>query len=66
LNDSKQLTEEEREKFYSRIITHPDIRYAIASVDVEMIDRSIFAQAAWRAMNYGVGSITAETRTRAD
>src|SRR3954464_5131124 len=39
LNDSKQLTQEQREKFYSIIITHPEIRYAIASVDVEMIDR---------------------------
>ena len=39
LNDSKQLTEEQREKFYSTITTHPEIRYAIATVDVEMIDR---------------------------
>jgi ribonuclease HII len=51
LNDSKQLTEEQREKFYSIITTHPDIRYAIASVDVEMIDRINIRQAAWRAMD---------------
>src|ERR1051326_1574041 len=51
LNDSEQLTEEKREKFYSIITTHPDIRYAIATVDVEMIDRINIRQAAWRAMN---------------
>src|SRR2546425_8485224 len=39
LNDSKQLDVEQREKFYDVIITHPEIRYAIASVDVQMIDR---------------------------
>src|SRR5881396_1230933 len=39
LNDSKQLSVEQREKFYSIITAHPDIRYAIASVDVEMIDK---------------------------
>jgi len=33
LNDSKQLSEEEREKFYDRITTHPEIRFAIASMD---------------------------------
>ncbi len=50
LNDSKQLSEEQREKFYDVIMSHPDIRYAVASVDVEMIDRINIRQAAWRAM----------------
>src|SRR3954466_5796249 len=39
LNDSKQLTEEQREKYYSILTSHPDIRYAISTVDVEMIDQ---------------------------
>jgi ribonuclease HII len=51
LNDSKQLTVEEREKFYAVITAHPEIRWAVASVDVEMIDRINIRQAAWRAMN---------------
>jgi len=51
LNDSKQLTEEQREKFYATITSHPDIRHAIAVVDVEMIDRINIRQAAWRAMH---------------
>ncbi len=51
LNDSKQLTEEQRETFFSTITLHPEIRHAIAVVDVEMIDRINIRQAAWRAMN---------------
>src|SRR6185436_16387837 len=51
LNDSKQLDGEQREKFFGTITGHPEIRYAIASVDVEMIDQINIRQAAWRAMN---------------
>jgi ribonuclease HII len=50
LNDSKQLTAEERDKFFCALTSHPEIRHAIASVDVEMIDRINIRQAAWRAM----------------
>ena len=57
LNDSKQLTEEEREKFFSVLTAHPEIRFAIASVDVEMIDRINIRQAAWRAMNLALGQL---------
>ena len=51
LNDSKQLTEAEREKFFARLQTFPEIRFAIASVDVETIDRINIRQAAWQAMH---------------
>jgi ribonuclease HII len=51
LNDSKQLTEEDRERYYHVITTHAEIRYAIASVDVELIDQINILQAAHRAMN---------------
>jgi len=51
LNDSKQLTEEQREKYYALIVAHADIRYGVAVVDVEMIDRINILQAAHRAMN---------------
>jgi ribonuclease HII len=57
LNDSKQLTPEEREKFYDRIVAHPGIRYAIATVDVEMIDRINIRQAAWRAMQMALDQL---------
>jgi ribonuclease HII len=57
LNDSKQLTPEQREKFYSIITTHPEIRFAIATVDVEMIDRINIRQAAWRATNIALDQL---------
>src|SRR5688572_164358 len=51
LNDSKQLTEEERERYYALITTHPEIRFGVASVGVEMIDQINILQAAHRAMH---------------
>ncbi len=51
LNDSKQLTVEQRENYFNIITKHPDIRFAIESVEVEMIDRINIRQAAWRGMN---------------
>jgi ribonuclease HII len=51
INDSKQLTEEQREKFFQTLTTHPDVRYAIVSVDVETIDKINIRQAAWLAMH---------------
>jgi ribonuclease HII len=51
LNDSKQLTETQREMFFEIIITHPDIHHAIAIVDAATIDRINILQATHRAMN---------------
>jgi len=57
LNDSKQLTEEQREKFFAVLTAHTEIRFAISSVDVEMIDRINIRQAAWRAMNLALDQL---------
>lgn len=57
LNDSKQLTEEEREKFFERIRAHPEIRFAVAVVDVETIDRINIRQAAWQGMNRALNEL---------
>jgi ribonuclease HII len=57
LNDSKQLTEEQREKFFARITTNPEIRFAIATVDVETIDRINIRQAAWHGMNLALDQL---------
>jgi ribonuclease HII len=62
LNDSKQLAEEEREKFYATIVTHPDIRYAIVTVDVETIDRINIRQAAWRGMSQALDQLEVRPR----
>lgn len=51
LNDSKQLTEEQREKYFAILTSHPHIRYGIARVEVEMIDQINIFQAARRAMS---------------
>jgi len=57
LNDSKQLTEEQREKFFGVLISHPEIQHAIAIVDVETIDRFNIRQAAWRGMNQALDQL---------
>lgn len=57
LNDSKQLSAEQRENFFDIIQAHTEIRYAIATVDVEMIDRINIRQAAWRGMNQALDQL---------
>ncbi len=57
LNDSKQLTADEREKFFDRIHAHTEIHFAIAIVDVETIDRINIRQAAWHAMNQALDQL---------
>ena len=51
LNDSKQLTKEQRERYYAALTADAEIRCAIARVEVEIIDRINIRQAAWRAMH---------------
>jgi len=57
LNDSKQLTEEQREHYYAIITSHPDIRSGVACVDVEMIDQINILQAAHRAMHLALSQL---------
>src|SRR5882762_4983162 len=58
LNDSKQLNEEERNRFYQVIVTHPEIRFGIASVEPEMIDQINILEAAHRAMQLALDQLT--------
>ena len=51
LNDSKQLTEQQREDYFAILTSHVDIRYAIAVVEADWIDRINILQATHRAMN---------------
>ncbi len=57
LNDSKQLTEAQRENFFQILTTHPDLRYAIAIVDAATIDRINILQATHRAMNEALAKL---------
>src|SRR5438552_11949340 len=51
LNDSKQLTAEQREKFFAVLTSRAEICYAVGQVEVDMIDQINIRQAAHRAMN---------------
>jgi ribonuclease HII len=57
LNDSKQLTEAQREQYYAILTSHPEIRYGIASADAEEIDRINILQATHRAMNLALAQL---------
>ena len=57
LNDSKQLTEAQREAFFAILTAHPDIRHAIATVDAAVIDRINILQATHRAMNEALAQL---------
>jgi len=50
LNDSKQLSETEREKFFGVITTHSELRFGIGIVEVETIDTINILRASHRAM----------------
>ena len=51
LNDSKQLTEMQREKFFAFITARGEIEFAIAQTDAAQIDEINILQATHRAMN---------------
>lgn len=51
LNDSKQLSEAQREKFFEFITACGEIEFAIAAVDADVIDEINILQATHRAMN---------------
>lgn len=51
VNDSKQLNSKEREILFTELTSCPEIRYASAQVDVQMIDQINILQATHRAMN---------------
>ena len=57
LNDSKQLTEAQREAFFAILTAHPDIRFGIATVDAAVIDRINILQATHRAMNEALAQL---------
>lgn len=51
LNDSKQLTESERERFYEFIISSSEVEFAISLVEADEIDRINILRASLLAMN---------------
>ena len=57
LNDSKQLTETQREHYYTFITTSPEIQYALALVDAARIDAINILQATHCAMNEALAQL---------
>lgn len=57
VNDSKQLPPEIREILYAELTSRPEIQYAIASVDVTLIDQINILQASHRAMNLALAQL---------
>lgn len=51
LNDSKQLSEAQRETFFEVLMATPEVRHGIAECDAELIDRINILQATHLAMN---------------
>jgi ribonuclease HII len=57
LNDSKQLSERQREHYFSILTSNSEIHYAIAVVDAATIDRINILQASHRAMNEALAQL---------
>ena len=58
LNDSKQLTPDEREVFFAKLTGSPAVRYAIAWSDQTLIDEVNILQATFRAMNEALAQLS--------
>jgi ribonuclease HII len=57
LNDSKQLTESQREKFFEFLTACAEVEFAIAAVDAGVIDEINILQATHRAMNNALSQL---------
>ncbi|KAF0177160.1 MAG: ribonuclease HII [Limisphaerales bacterium] len=58
LNDSKQLTEAQREHYFTWLTSRLEVRFAIAAADAAVIDRINILQATHRAMNDALAQLT--------
>ena len=56
LNDSKQLTLAQRERFFLVLTTRPEIHFAIARMEAAQVDEWNILQATHRAMNEALGN----------
>jgi len=58
LNDSKQLAPELREEIYSDLVSNPEVRWTVGSVDSIEIDRVNILRASHRAMRLAITALT--------
>lgn len=64
LNDSKQLTEAQRDRFFAGLTGDPAVRFAIAAVEPSVIDEINILQATHRAMNQALADLGTTWITR--
>src|SRR5438034_10404311 len=57
LNDSKQLTPEQRDEIYATLTTSPAVRWAIGGSAVEGNDAYNILPATWRAMGLALAAL---------
>src|ERR1700741_2179434 len=57
LNDSKQLAPELREQVYSDLVSNPEVRWTVGSVDSVEIDRINILRASHRAMRLAITAL---------
>jgi ribonuclease HII len=57
LNDSKQLTKDQRERFFACLMALPEVRHAVAQVEADRIDEINILQATHLAMNRALGQL---------
>lgn len=57
LNDSKQLTANQRERFFTYLTNAPGVQFGIAQVDAATIDRINILQATHQAMNEALAQL---------
>ena len=62
LNDSKQLTPEQRDQFFARLMSFPEVNHAIAWSDHAVIDKINILQATFRAMNEALAQLNPTPR----
>ena len=60
LNDSKQLTPEQRDELYAELTGRPDVHWAVGVSDVEVIDAYNILRATWRAMVFALDALPAK------
>lgn len=58
LNDSKQLTAPQRDRFFAELTTGAEVQFAIAQMDADSVDRWNILQATHRAMNQALAGLS--------
>ena len=57
LNDSKQLSEQQREEIYAELTATPEFYWGVGVSDVDVIDHYNILRATWRAMQLALDSL---------